>query len=87
VYESTSIITRFTDGFDPNPRAREVFGFLRPETLADAMQQVQRGEATLRERLQHLPELNIDGLRACQIKAITNLEASLKQTQYIQCHH
>lgn len=78
VYESTGIVTRFTDGLDPNPRAREVFGFLRPESLADAMQQVQRGEGTLRERLQHLPELNADGLRACQIKAITNLEASLK---------
>lgn len=81
VYESTGVVTRFTDGLDPNPRAREVFGFLRPDTLADAMQQVQRGEATLRERLQHLPELNTDGLRACQIKAITKLEASLKQNK------
>ncbi|MGL4860913.1 MAG: hypothetical protein ACRC5A_14525, partial [Enterobacteriaceae bacterium] len=32
VYESTGIITRFTDGFDPNPRSREVFNFHRPET-------------------------------------------------------
>ena len=33
LYESTGIITRFTDGRDPKPRSREVFNFHRPETL------------------------------------------------------
>ena len=32
VYESTGVITRFTDGRDPKPRSREVFTFHRPET-------------------------------------------------------
>src|SRR5438270_6775065 len=35
IYESTGIITRFTDGRDPRPRSREVFTFHRPETMAD----------------------------------------------------
>ena len=34
VYESTGVITRFTNGRDPKPRSREVFTFHRPETLA-----------------------------------------------------
>ena len=33
VYESTGIITRFTDLRDPKPRSRPVFSFHRPETL------------------------------------------------------
>ena len=33
LYESTGVITRFTDGRDPKPRSREVFSFHRPETM------------------------------------------------------
>ena len=35
VYESTGIETHFTNGLDPAPRARSVFAFHRPETLAE----------------------------------------------------
>ena len=35
VYESTGVITRFTDGHDPKPCSREVFTFHRPETLQE----------------------------------------------------
>ena len=35
IYESTGIITRFTDARDPRPRSREVFSFHRPETLKE----------------------------------------------------
>jgi type I restriction enzyme R subunit len=75
VYESTGVITRFTDGGDPAPRSREIFNFHRPETLAEWLSQ----PATLRARLQQLPPLVHDGLRDCQITAITNLEESFKQ--------
>lgn len=75
VYESTGVITRFTDSRDPAPRSREVFNFHRPETLAEWQSQPD----TLRVRLQRMPLLNTDGLRNCQITAITNLEASFKQ--------
>ena len=81
LYESTGIITRFTDGRDPKPRSREVFNFHRPETLKEWLAQ---GDS-LRERLQHLPILNANQLpakelllRDCQEIAITNLETSFK---------
>lgn len=34
LYESTGAETHFTNGLDPEPRARNVFAFHRPETLA-----------------------------------------------------
>ena len=39
VYESTGVETHFTHGLDPAPRARHVFAFHRPETLADWLTQ------------------------------------------------
>ena len=39
LYESTGVITRFTDGRDPKPRSREVFTFHRPETLQGWLEQ------------------------------------------------
>ena len=81
LYESTGIITRFTDGRDPKPRSREVFCFHRPETLKEWLAQ----DASLHGRLQHIPPLNPSrlpakelGLRDCQEAAIDNLEASFK---------
>src|SRR5882724_8526637 len=74
VYESTGIITRFTDGRDPKPRSREVFTFHRPETMAEWLSK----PASLRARLQTLPPLGYAGLRDCQITAIENLEKSFK---------
>ena len=74
LYESTGVITRFTDGRDPKPRSREVFGFHRPETMQEWLAK----PASLRARLQTIPPLNHTGLRSCQIKAIERLEASFK---------
>ena len=74
VYESTGVLTRFTDGRDPRPRSREVFNFPRPETMQNWYTQ----SATLRARLQALPSLDPSGLRACQVNAIEKLEASFK---------
>ena len=75
VYESTGVLTRFTDGRDPKPRSREVFSFPRPETVRDWLIQT----ASLRSRLQGFPDLDPSGLRACQITAIEKLEASFKE--------
>lgn len=74
VYESTGVITRFTDRRDPRPRSREVFNFHRPETIRKWLTQ----DGSLRARLQRIPPLNHAGLRDCQITAIENLEASFK---------
>ena len=74
LYESTGQITRFTNRRDPSPRSREVFAFHRPETFR-AWALTPR---SLRSGIASLPPLDPVGLRECQIKAITNLEASLK---------
>ena len=41
-FESTGVETRFTNGLDPEPRARGVFAFHRPEHLADLVQGPER---------------------------------------------
>ncbi len=74
VYESTGVLTRFTDGRDPKPRSREVFGFPRPDTV----QHWRAQPASLRRRLQGLPALDTAGLRACQVNAIEKLETSFR---------
>ncbi len=74
-YEATNYEIRFCDWRDPYARSRNLFHFHRPETLLDWLQQ----EETLRARLQQLPELNTESLRACQIDAIHGIEHSLKQ--------
>ena len=78
VFESTGVLTRFTDGRDPRPRSREVFSFPRPETMQDWLG---HQSASLRSRLQRLPELDPTGLRACQVNAIENLEVSFKDAR------
>ena len=77
VYESTAVLTRFTDGRDPKPRSREVFNFPRPEAMQDWLAQL----ASLRSRFQGLPGLNTQGLRVCQVEAIEKLEASFKDNR------
>jgi type I restriction enzyme R subunit len=76
VYESTGEITRFTDFRDPKPRSRPVFSFYSPETLEGYLK-----KKPLRERLLELPELKTDGLRDCQITAISNIEKSFKDNR------
>ena len=75
LYESTGVLTRFTDVRDPKPRSREVFNFPRPGTIQNWLTE----SASLRDRLQGLPSLNSTGLRTCQVNAIENLEASFKE--------
>ena len=72
VYESTGVLTRFTDYRDPKPRSRPVFHFHQPQTLLEWYKQA----ATLRERLTKIPELDAEGLRPAQERAIRNLEVS-----------
>lgn len=76
VYESTGEITRFTNLRDPKPRSREIFTFHRPETLIERY----KGKS-LRKRLLDLPELDVVGLRDCQVTAIQNLDISLKEAR------
>lgn len=77
IYESTGAVTRFTDRRDPKPRSRPVFSFHRPETFQAWLKQ----DKSLRAKLLDLPVLPTQGLRDCQIKAITELDISFKATR------
>ncbi|MFO7656154.1 MAG: type I restriction-modification enzyme R subunit C-terminal domain-containing protein [Bacteroidales bacterium] len=77
VYESTGIVTRFTDYRDPKPRGRNIFSFHKPSTIADWLKK----EKSLRGRLHNIPTLDPAGLRPAQIVAIENLEKSFKNNR------
>ncbi|SEA68237.1 type I restriction enzyme, R subunit [Desulfuromusa kysingii] len=91
-FQSTGVETRFTNGFDPSPRSRNVFAFHRPELFAewldsdpgivsDQVAEDQQGYGqpqTFLSRLLHMPPLVTEGLWPAQITAINNLEASLR---------
>jgi type I restriction enzyme R subunit len=81
IYESTGKETRFTNGYDPDARSRDVFTFHRPETLAEWARQIRAcSEApTFRARLQAMPELDPAGLWSVQAEAIYNTEQSLRE--------
>ena len=64
-YESTGVETFFTNGLDPDPRARRLFAFHRPETLAAWVQESE----TLRGRLRQMPPLLKDRLWGPQVTA------------------
>ena len=73
LYESTGIETHFTNGFDPAPRARNVFAFHQPDTLAEwlahthtttvlstgdgSAPSANAPDATFLARMQHMPPL------------------------------
>jgi len=76
-YNSTGKETSFVDMRDPRPRSRRIFSFHRPESLKEFLSD----EKTLRRKLQEMPPLITEGLRDCQIEAVTNLEKSFKDTR------
>ena len=72
-YESTGVVTQFTNAHDPDPRSREIFTFHRPEELI----RLATLESQLRCNLRNMPELVTEGLWKVQVEAIRNLDKSL----------
>jgi len=73
-YESTGVVTQFTNGLNPEPRSREVFSFHRPEELRRL---VNLGDDQLWENLRNMSEFNTTGLWKVQAEVIERLEQSL----------
>jgi type I restriction enzyme R subunit len=94
-YQSTGVETRFTNGFEPDYRSRNVFSFHRSETLAEWLDKDTEVSldmaaensplyifpSTLPARLCNMPILKEEGLWPAQIKAIHNLEKSLSENR------
>ena len=80
-FESTGDETWFTCRFDPEPTARRLFWFHRPEALADMVENHLDGRGgSLRARVHDIDPLptSTPWLRTAQHDAITNLEASFR---------
>jgi type I restriction enzyme, R subunit len=87
LYESTGIETWFTNGLDPEPRARRVFSFHQPEALRTWLKaELDRRDGkpgapaapTLQGRMRLAPAVNTAGMWPAQIRAVENLEASFR---------
>lgn len=79
VFEASGSETHFTNGYDPQPRARRVFNFPKPGTLAQIVRGAEADpeKPTWRAKVRHLPPLDEAPLRPAQITAITGIEKSL----------
>jgi len=78
VFEVSGSETHFTDGFDPEPRARKIFHFPKPDTLA----RILREQATWRGKVHNIAALDEAPLRPAQITAIQAVEQSLKDQRF-----
>jgi type I restriction enzyme R subunit len=76
-YESTGVVTQFTNRLEADARSREVFTFHRPEELLRLVGL----DAQVRTRLKQVPPLEEPGLWRVQAEAIRNLEASLAENR------
>jgi type I restriction enzyme R subunit len=76
-YESTGIVTRFTDIKDKIHQSRPIFNFQQPDTLFEWLKQ----EDTLRNKLTRITPLDTRNLWDCQITAIKNLEKSFAENR------
>ncbi|PAZ09811.1 DEAD/DEAH box helicase [Streptomyces sp. SA15] len=79
VFEASGAETHFTNGYDPEPRARKIFAFPRPETLARVIRDADTtpDAPTWRAKVRAMPPLATEKLRPAQINAIQGAEESL----------
>jgi type I restriction enzyme R subunit len=79
VFEASGSETQYTNGFDPAPRARKIYNFPKPETLARIIRQsVEHPEApTWRGRIQNMPPYEHYDLRPASKVAVGAIEKSL----------
>ena len=84
VFEASGSETHFTNGYDPSPRARRIFNFPKPATLAKLVRDAEADPdtPTWRAKVRHLPTLDEAPLRPAQITAIKGIEQSLADQQF-----
>ena len=84
VFEASGSETHFTNGLDPEPRARQLFNVPQPATLAKLLRDAYADpdRPTWRARVRALPQLDTTHLRPAQIHAITNVERSLAEQRF-----
>lgn len=84
VIEANGSETHFTNGFDPDPRARRLFNAPMPETLAKVIRDAEADpdRPTWRAKVRDLPELDTTALRPAQVTAIAGIERALAEQRF-----
>lgn len=84
VFEASGSETHFTNGYDPDPRARQIFNVPRPSTLARMIRDSDADpeRPTWRAKVRALPPLDEAPLRPAQVTAIHGTERSLAQQRF-----
>lgn len=84
VFEASGTETHFTNGFDPDPRSRQIFNFPTPSTLARIIREAGTNpeHPTWRAKVRVLPPLAEAPLRPAQITAVHGTERSLAEQQF-----
>lgn len=82
VFEASGTETHFTNGFDPEPRARRIFNFPKAATLAKTLRGKDEEHPTWRGKVTAMPPLDTTPLRPAQIEAINGVEQSLREQRF-----
>jgi type I restriction enzyme R subunit len=79
IFEASGSETQYTNGFDPQPRARKVFNFPQPGTLARIVRESEDNPATptWRGRVKSMPTYDHYDLRPASKVAVGAIEHSL----------
>jgi type I restriction enzyme R subunit len=84
VFEASGSETQYTNGFDPNPRARKIFNFPKPETLARIIRdaEIRPDAPTWRGRVRSMPSYDDYDLRPASKIAVGAIEKSLADQKF-----
>ncbi len=84
IFEASGTETHYTNGFDPNPRARKIFNFPQPETLARITRDAEANPdaPTWRSRVHNMPPYDDYDLRPASKVAVGAIEDSLAAQQH-----
>ncbi|MGO1316590.1 MAG: type I restriction endonuclease subunit R [Cellulomonadaceae bacterium] len=84
VFEASGTETHFTNGYDPDARARQIFSFPQPEWLARTVREAHADPdaPTWRAKVRALPPLDEAPLRPAQITAVNGTERSLAEQRF-----
>jgi type I restriction enzyme R subunit len=84
VFEASGTETHFTNGYDPHPRARRLFNFPKPSTLAKAIRDAEQDpdNPTWRAKVRNLPPPDEAPMRPAQITAIHGIEKSITDQHF-----
>ena len=79
LFEASGTETMFTNGLDPDPAARHLFAFARPETLSRWMREAEGAPSapTWRGKVREMPSLDGYDMRPASARSVLAIEESM----------